>query len=1201
MTTKTIKLLAVTVAIVMALSMAGPVAGMAMTEGQPTGDVSLNEGTFAGTSGDDVTDQDVELDTTPAELSPEVRSMSGESEVILRLPDADTSEASADHAAMQSHLKGHAQMTQGPALDRLESMQGVEVRNTFWIANAIAVTVNFDRVNLQELRTLPGVERLHKQHTYQLPEPRMSTDIETTEDDYTYGLEQINAPEVWDELGVQGEGARIAVLDTGIDVDHEDLDLFTDDPDDPTYPGGWMDFDDDGNQVDSEPHDEQGHGTHVSGTVAGGDSSGTSIGVAPEVDLMHGKALDDGGGGTFERIIASMEWAVEEDADVLSMSLGADGFHADMIEPVQNARAAGAVVVSSSGNSGEGTTGSPGNVYEAFAIGASNEQEDIASFSSGEIVESDSDWGDDADEDWPDEYVVPDVSAPGVDVNSASTGGGYEEMSGTSMAAPHVSGVIGLMLSANPDLEPDDIEPVLEETAWKPDDADEGDEIDGQDTRYGHGIVDAYEATSFVALDSGISGTVTDAEDGSAIEGATVDADEGGATETDAAGEYDIILDEGTYDVTADAFGYEPDTETVTIDNEGHEETVNFDLDPTLETELVASQPDGIEGGDQLSATLEVINADDISVSLAGDYDPPELDLTIDGQSADFEEDVSVSDGEVDIEVDTPADTSGIISLEATASGASDSEATDLGETEVFGTLIRLGVVDDAGAHGDAVVDVLEDQLADVYEIETTTSDDHNHDAYVVQNLDADNAVDFVAATEDADTGVVYLDQWGDDSEGIPPYTETTDDIQDAHEGFDGEVPIQFSVEQEHEILEGHDVDDSIEIHEADYPDHTWFDLAESSSFEALASVDNNEETKGTSLAIDDETSTVLASSLGMTTFVGPDDYMDEATEILGSTVEHVAPDDEEDDPEPAEFAVEITDTNDPVEEGEDLDVTAEVTNEGDEQDEQTITLDVDGDVVDSDTVALDGGADDEVTLTWETEPGDDGTHTAEVASDDDEDSTTVQVDAEDDDPAEEGHVSLGEAWGEVGETVAIEFETDADDVAAYEAELVYNESVVEFDGIDAVDIGDDEPVYNDNESGVLTFTDAQETGVDAPTIAEISFEIVGDEGDETSISFVEDETAMNTPDDYIEINEYVDGIVGVEGVCATAGGTGDVNDDGNIGSLDATLTLQHIAGHELEEFHEDCADLTGDGEVTTGDVTQIQQIIVGIEDPPEE
>lgn len=384
---------------------------------------------------------------------------------------------------------------------------GVEVKNELWLANAAVVTVDTTRTSLNELASVNGVERIHpnfKVRTHSVGANSNSA-VETSEsgasrsvssNSYTYGLDQIDVPETWSEFGTRGEGTKVAVLDTGVNPNHPDIELYTENPSDPTYPGGWAEFDSFGDQIDSEPYDSEssgGHGTHVSGTVTGGNASGEAIGVAPEADLMHGLVLPNGSGYT-SQIVGGMQWAVDNDAEVISMSLGGNRKDEQFIQPIRNAQSQGVLVVASSGNSGDGTSGSPGNVYDSISVGASDSNRNIAGFSSGETIDTDQDWND-PPSDWPDQYVVPDVAAPGSGVKSAdSSGSGYLLLSGTSMAAPHVSGAAALMESAtSTDLTPEEIRSALQSTAKKPNGW--GEPEDQRDTRYGYGIIDAYNAT----------------------------------------------------------------------------------------------------------------------------------------------------------------------------------------------------------------------------------------------------------------------------------------------------------------------------------------------------------------------------------------------------------------------------------------------------------------------------------------------------------------------------------------------------------------------------------------------------------------------------------------------------------------------------------------------------------------------------------
>lgn len=453
---------------------------------------------------------------TDTELDPSIDD-SGTVEVLVTL------ESSANPDATMGPADEISPLAQ-PVHEFATNRAGVKIHNEFWIADTVLIEIDQNQADIAALAAVQNVKYVGEnsdveplatasQTTEPVTTPTstlspQSVGFETSETDsdtaiemadqgveadnnpdVTYGLEQINAPDVWQDFNTQGEGTKIAVLDTGIDADHQDITLFTRDENDPTYPGGWAEFDRYGQPVESTPYDDNGHGTHVSGTVAGGDATGTHIGVAPEADLIHGGVLTPRG-GTEAAVLAGIQWGVEENADVISMSLGAGGYHPAMIDAVRTAEDHGSVVVAAIGNSGEGTSGSPGNIYDTFSVGASDEAEQIARFSSGEHIDTDQAWGNAAPREWPDTYVVPSVSAPGVDVVSAIPGNTYSSFDGTSMAAPHVSGSIALMLS-HEDRNVDEIKHQLETTAWKPDGAPAE-----RDTRYGDGIIDVYAATA---------------------------------------------------------------------------------------------------------------------------------------------------------------------------------------------------------------------------------------------------------------------------------------------------------------------------------------------------------------------------------------------------------------------------------------------------------------------------------------------------------------------------------------------------------------------------------------------------------------------------------------------------------------------------------------------------------------------------------
>ena len=454
-------------------------------------------------------------------VSPVVADATGEQVVVVDVESDWTAEST---PTTVEQLEQRATRSQAPLRQYAEQTPGVAVEHSFWLGNLAVVTIDHSRTDVTELAEITNV--VHVGPNFEVSVDRAGPDPDTTgpvgsppgqtpsgppvtgtdrgltATDTTYGLDQINATEVWSAYGTRGEGVSVAVLDTGVDDSHPDLDV-----------AAWAEFDSSGDQVNTMPNDGDGHGTHVSGTVTGAENPAggvSSFGVAPGAELYGVKVLDDSGGGSFAQIIAGMQWAVDNDADIISMSLGATGFFDQMIDPVRNAKTAGTLVVASAGNSGAGSSGSPGNVYDSFGVGASNESRGIATFSSGETVNT-SDWSS-PPAGWPDQYVVPDIAAPGVAVLSSVPGGGYDDTySGTSMAAPHVSGAAALLQSATGrSLSVERIETLLVDTARKPDGAPTG-----PDTRYGNGIIDAKAAVDLATRANftvSIAGTTTPVE-----------------------------------------------------------------------------------------------------------------------------------------------------------------------------------------------------------------------------------------------------------------------------------------------------------------------------------------------------------------------------------------------------------------------------------------------------------------------------------------------------------------------------------------------------------------------------------------------------------------------------------------------------------------------------------------------------------------
>ncbi|MFF1643764.1 S8 family serine peptidase [Streptomyces sp. NPDC058246] len=247
---------------------------------------------------------------------------------------------------------------------------------------------------------------------------------------------QVHAPEAW-AAGYDGRGTKVAVLDTGVDADHPDLEgrisasrNFTDSPD---------------------ASDHQGHGTHTTSTVGGtgAASGGKKKGVAPGADLLNGKVLNDYGSGETSWIIAGMQWAVDEGADVVSMSLG-NPARTDCTDPMALATeelaqsSKNTLFVIAAGNTGPtlDSVSSPGCAPSVLTVGAVDRDDITAPFSSrGPAYGS--------------HTLKPEITAPGVGISAANAGGrgvyAYQSMSGTSMATPHVAGAAAIVKQRHPD------------------------------------------------------------------------------------------------------------------------------------------------------------------------------------------------------------------------------------------------------------------------------------------------------------------------------------------------------------------------------------------------------------------------------------------------------------------------------------------------------------------------------------------------------------------------------------------------------------------------------------------------------------------------------------------------------------------------------------------------------------------------------
>lgn len=233
-----------------------------------------------------------------------------------------------------------------------------------------------------------------------------------------WGIHRIGADQLWSQS--TGEGMKVAVLDTGIDLHHPDL---------KENIAGGVNF--------VEPHlppqDDNGHGSHVSGTIAAVKNNYGVVGASPGAKLYAVKVLNHKGEGYFADVIRALAWCLEQGIQVVNLSFGSNNSSQALHEAIRKVTARGMIVVAAAGN--DGTTQSvdyPAAYSEAIAVGAVDEKDRLAPFSSQ----------------GPEIKLV----APGTGILSTGIGGVFSRLSGTSMATPHVSGAIALLWTIAPKL-----------------------------------------------------------------------------------------------------------------------------------------------------------------------------------------------------------------------------------------------------------------------------------------------------------------------------------------------------------------------------------------------------------------------------------------------------------------------------------------------------------------------------------------------------------------------------------------------------------------------------------------------------------------------------------------------------------------------------------------------------------------------------
>ncbi|RME86196.1 MAG: peptidase S8 [Caldilineae bacterium] len=537
-------------------------------------------------------------------LAVEVRqtlSSRGRVSVLIRLaprPDLSPATRLSDKAArgqwVYETLRRTALETQARVVEVLAA-RGVPYRR-FWIVNAVAATVDAETV--EQLLRLPEVSRIMADTPLRLEEPEPMLAATAVLSGTTWGVERVQAPWAWAQ-GYTGAGVVVAGQDTGYQWDHPVLkyafrgyDPISDTVD---FDYNWHDaihgnlgplgvnpcgYD------STTPCDDHGHGTHTMGTIVGNDlapgdpawpaGASHAVGVAPGARWIGCRNMEAGWGAP-STYIECYEWLtapypVGGDSlrdgdparapDVINNSWACppeEGCTPDklsIIEPaVQAAEAAGIVVVSSAGNEGPacGSVQYPSAIYPAaFAVGAVDDQDRLAGFSSRGPVQYAGQT-----------LIKPDVSAPGVGVLSGIPPNQYASWQGTSMAAPHVAGVIALLLDAEPRLKgrPGLIKAIVAQSADTITDFVCGGDVDGNpNNRFGWGVVNARRAIESLSQPGFLVGHVRDGQ-GQPIKGAEVVLQDGSGAEvervsTDMTGGFSFTPAWGAYRLVAQRFSY---------------------------------------------------------------------------------------------------------------------------------------------------------------------------------------------------------------------------------------------------------------------------------------------------------------------------------------------------------------------------------------------------------------------------------------------------------------------------------------------------------------------------------------------------------------------------------------------------------------------------------------------------------------------
>jgi subtilisin family serine protease len=389
-----------------------------------------------------------------------------------------------DRANVIAYYKDAARRSAEPLLVSLQNneLPGVNVRNLYWINGAILADVT--PAGLRQLKDHPSVTKIYKNNRMGFDPglfPKFSQgrnpSLDQAAKDYAFpsiGLDKL----IQEQPQVTGQGVIVGIVDTGVDATH------------PALQGKVPLFYNGETKATSEPKDFDSHGTHVSGTIVGGDRKTNKIGVAPGAKIVVAGVVEQG----YDAMLEGMQWFLDVDKNpVVAAKIHAIGCSWNsggapdqevFYRAIAAWEAAGILPVFSAGNSGMNGITPPHEYPGTLAVAAFGADGNIADFSSrgpGHYKGQDT--------------QKPDLAAPGVDITSSIPGGTYESMSGTSMAQPHVTGTAALLLQVNPNLNPAQLREILVKSSVPA----EGQTAGQWSPEYGFGKLNAYNAVKMVA------------------------------------------------------------------------------------------------------------------------------------------------------------------------------------------------------------------------------------------------------------------------------------------------------------------------------------------------------------------------------------------------------------------------------------------------------------------------------------------------------------------------------------------------------------------------------------------------------------------------------------------------------------------------------------------------------------------------------